>query len=232
MFTVIRSLFHELLDGQSQEVVKTLQKENVAPSSIAKVRSLMRADDIVADIFSGLESTHLRKKYVSENFAYTEVTEVPLQTGNCADSVCYIPVQSLLTNLLQSEEMLECIMQPPSSSPHMLSDVFDGDFFRQHQELSTDSSHDTIFLLVYTDELEITNPLGSAAGKHKVLAVYFSILNLHPRHRSKLSAIHLLLLAPYMAVERHGLDKVLAPLVDGLNSVKKTELMPKIYILL
>ncbi|KAH9374408.1 hypothetical protein HPB48_014591 [Haemaphysalis longicornis] len=112
--------------------------------------------------------------------------------------------------------MLECFMQPMSGSPHMLSDILHSDFFKQ---LTSDSIHDTILLLLYTDQLEITNPLGSGAGKHKILAVYFFSLNLHRRHRSKLNAIHLLLLATYKAVMRHGLEKVAAPMVEDLNFV-------------
>lgn len=112
IFAVMRSLFHQLLDVQMQEAVNILQKENVPPSSIEKVQSLLRAENIVEDIFSGLESVHLRKKYVSEHFCYTEVTEVHLQTGNFTDSVSYVQVPNLLSTFLHSEEILGCFVQP------------------------------------------------------------------------------------------------------------------------
>ncbi|CAN7944840.1 unnamed protein product, partial [Ixodes pacificus] len=90
----------------------------------------------------------------------------------------------------------------------------------QQQQLLKDGHENTIFLLLYTDELELTNPLGAAVGKHKILVVYFSILNLHARHRSKLSTIHLLLIVPYANVVTFGLTVVLAPLIEDLNFLK------------
>ncbi|CAN8028827.1 unnamed protein product [Ixodes persulcatus] len=78
----------------------------------------------------------------------------------------------------------------------------------------------TIFLLLYTDELELNNPLGSAVGKHKILLVYFSILNIHPRHRSKLSSIHLLIIARYSMVTDFGLKVLLEPLIKDLNILR------------
>ncbi|XP_040361094.1 uncharacterized protein LOC120849844 [Ixodes scapularis] len=220
IFTVMRSLVHQILDGHNQNTLKFLMEENVASSVIENLGSRASAADIVENIFSGLGSTHLRKKYVAEHFPHTEVTEVPLQAGSCNDSVCYIPVKKLLTSFVQNEDMLECLMQPPATPSDVLSDFADGDFLGHHRQLAQDDSH-TIFLLFYTDELEITNPLGSAAGRHKVLAVYFSVLNLHPRYRSKLGAIHLILLVEYCVAMRHGLDKVLAPLVGDLNLLHK-----------
>ncbi|XP_042150719.1 uncharacterized protein LOC120841378 [Ixodes scapularis] len=199
--------------------MKLLGEEKVASSVMKKLQSRLNAAEMVEDMFSGLGTIHLRKKYVAENFPHTEVTEVPLDASS-NDSVCYIPVQKLLISFLQSEDMLECLMQPLSTSSDVLSDFTDGDFVHQHLQVAQDASHNTIFLLLYTDELEITNPLGSAAGRHKILAVYFSILNLHPRHRSKLNAIHLLLLVEYPVAVHHGLDKVLAPLVQDLNIIQ------------
>ncbi|CAN7942384.1 unnamed protein product [Ixodes pacificus] len=239
IFTVMRSLIHQILDGHTRQTQKLLVEENVAPSTVENLGSLLSASDIVEQLFSGLGSTHLRKKYIAEHFPYTEVTEVALQEEvteealqeeetelalqevGSSDTVCYIPVQKLLTSFLQSDDLLECFMQPLSRSPDVLSDFADGNFLGQRHQLAQDISHNTIFLLLYTDEVEITNPLGTAAGQHKILGVYFTILNLRPRYRSKLNAIHLLLLVEYPVVVRHGLQKVLAPLVKDLNTLRE-----------
>lgn len=218
IFSVMKSLIQQVLDGHTQRTLKLLVEENVASFAREKVSSALNGENTVQDMFSGLESTHLRKKFIAENFLHTDVTQVSLQTGNFVDTVAYIPVSKVLTNFLQSD-MLECFMQPAPTPSDVLSDFWDGEFLAQCRDVVQDGTCCTIFLLLYTDELELTNPLGSAAGRHKILVVYFSILNIHPRHRSKLSAIHLLLLVVYPAVKRHGLEKVLAPLVCDLNRV-------------
>lgn len=128
-----------------------------------KLRSLLNAADMVEDIFSGLSTIHLRKKYVTEHFPHTQVTKVPFDASSCNDSVCYISVQKLSRRFLQSEDILECFMQPFSTSSDALSEFTDVDFVNQHHQVTQDASHKTIFLLLYMDELEITNTLGSAA---------------------------------------------------------------------
>lgn len=131
--------------------------------------------------------------------------------------VTYILVSKVLTYFLQSQDILECFMQPALTSPDVLSDFSHGAFLAQCRDIMQDATCNTIFLLLYTDELVLTNPLGSAAARHKILAVYCSILNIHPRHPSKLSTIHLLLPVVYPAVQQHGLEKVLAFLVWDLR---------------
>lgn len=110
-------------------------------------------------------------------------------------------------------------MQPAPTSADVLPDFGDGEFLSQRRDVLQDGACNTIFLLLYTDELDLTNPLGNAAGQHKILVLYSSILNIHPKHRPKLSTIYLLLLLVYSAVQRHGIKKVLDPSVQDLNRV-------------
>ncbi|KAH7948645.1 hypothetical protein HPB51_028426 [Rhipicephalus microplus] len=73
--------------------------------------------------------THLRKKYVSEHFDYTEINQVSLQTANHSDIECRIPTSKLLVNFLKSEDLLECISQPTAKPQELLCDFSDGDAF-------------------------------------------------------------------------------------------------------
>ena len=49
-------------------------------------------------------------------------------------------------------------------------------------------------IVLYQDEFEVCNPLGQGKGKHKILAVYFTLGNLHASSRSKVDPKQLLLL--------------------------------------
>ncbi|XP_064483298.1 uncharacterized protein LOC135396201 [Ornithodoros turicata] len=80
----------------------------------------------------------------------------------------------------------------------------------------------TLLLLLYTDELEIVNPLGAARGKYKIVCVYFSVLNLHPKYRSELQYIHLILLARNLHVQKYGMDELLKPMIEDLNEIEKS----------
>ncbi|XP_075741125.1 uncharacterized protein LOC142789839 [Rhipicephalus microplus] len=221
IFCIVKSLIQDVIDGLMQRTVKLLMEGSVAPGTAENVVRQLNATDILSNMFSDLESTHMRKKYISKHFNYTELNQVSLQTANYRDIECYVPISKLLVNFLKSEDLLECISQPTAKPQELLCDFTDGDAFSRYDHLNRDSSNNTIFLLLYTDELELVNPLGAAAGRYKILAVYFSVLNLHPRHRSKLCSIHLLLVVEYRVVFRHGMEKVLQPLLQDLHLIQQ-----------
>lgn len=79
-------------------------------------------------------------------------------------------------------------------------------------------------ILLHTEELDITNPLGAKQKGHILLFVYFSMLKLHKRYRSELKNIHLTLMAKYQDVEREDLDKLLQPLLHHQNELKNNGL--------
>ncbi|KAL1481584.1 hypothetical protein MTO96_034362 [Rhipicephalus appendiculatus] len=106
IFSILKSLIYDVIDGLMQKTVKLLMEGSVAPCTVENLPRQLNATDIVSNIFSDLESTHLRKKYISEHFNYTDVHQVPLQTGILSDIGCYIPISKLLANFLKSEDLL------------------------------------------------------------------------------------------------------------------------------
>ncbi|CAN7999718.1 unnamed protein product [Ixodes hexagonus] len=131
----------------------------------------------------------------------------------------YVPIKSVLTNLLKTDAAEHILgstvlhLRADVSAGGMLKDVKDGSFTKA---LMRNGDQDTIFILLYTDELEIVNPLGLAAGVHKLLVVYFSILNLHPKYRSQLSSMHLTAVVKYADVKTYGLQQILEPIISEL----------------
>ncbi|CAN7975358.1 unnamed protein product, partial [Ixodes persulcatus] len=134
---------------------------------------------------------------------------------------CYVPIQSLLTNLLTTDaaEHIFGSSNIVTSAGGALNDVTDGEFTK---ELIRNGDQDSILILLYTDELEIVNPLGSAAGIHKLLVVYFSIVNFHPKYRSQLSSMHVLAVVKYADVKTYGLQQILDPLLSDLSLLRES----------
>ena len=58
------------------------------------------------------------------------------------------------------------IDNPHIRNDGLLSDYCDGDIFRQHPLFSRDPK--ALQLILYFDEFEVCNPLGSRANKHKI----------------------------------------------------------------
>lgn len=88
--------------------------------------------------------------------------------------------------------------------------------------------------------MEITNPLGSSRGKHKLgknlcmcninviikyfcttALFYYTLGNLKPRLRANLKAIQLIAVVKHTHLKEYGLHSVLKPFIDDMNMLSK-----------
>ncbi len=72
-------------------------------------------------------------------------------------------------------------------------------------------------MILYTDEIEICNPLGSQASVNKLLMVYYTLGNVDPKFRSKLAAVRLLAIAKANDIDECGVDVVLQKIDEDLQ---------------
>ena len=92
----------------------------------------------------------------------------------------------------------------------LLEDVCDGALFKGHTLFS-------FALQIIAFFLELCNPLGTHVKKHKLAIMLFTLGNIHPKYRSSLKLIHLLIAATVSTVEKHGIDTISQPLVHDLK---------------
>ncbi|KZR96095.1 Uncharacterized protein APZ42_009764, partial [Daphnia magna] len=69
---------------------------------------------------------------------------------------------------------------------------------------------------IYMDEVELSNPLGSKKGKHKVSVFYWVLMNLPPSFRSSLRSIQLLGIVNSKLLKQRGVDVFLRHFLDDL----------------
>jgi hypothetical protein len=104
---------------------------------------------------------------------------------------------------------------PSSGTQAVLKDFDDGSVYKADAFVKT--TPDCINLLLYTYEFELVNPLGSAKGKHKMFAVYYTVGNLHANRRSKIDGLQLALLFKHKDLVKFGIQNVLDPLMLDLQ---------------
>lgn len=76
-----------------------------------------------------------------------------------------------------------------------------------------------IQIILNTDDIEIVNPLGSHVKKHKLTMFYYTLGNIPPQFRSKLTTSQLLAVARTVDLKRFGVDKLLNDFVDCINTL-------------
>ena len=124
-------------------------------------------------------------------------------------------------------------MMNHQSNFESLHDFCDGNYYKRHELFSSDKP--AIQLLLYYDELEVCNPLGSKRTKHKLGkilreeifplslfkgAFYFNIGNVHPKFRQRLSNIKLLALTKSAIINEHGINEVMKCIVEDIKKLE------------
>ena len=180
----------------------------------------------IADPFSAIGTEYLLISYVKKTFDYFEFTEVPLGKVLCRkkhgpsrivvekeESFIYTPILESIQQLLGNKRIASMILKTPTlSSEGVYYDICDGYLYRYDPYFQRHKNG--LIIILYHDELEVCNPLGSNAGTHKVDMYYYTIGNLKPKFRSKICAIRLLAIVNAKFVKTCGIQKILDPIID------------------
>ena len=77
-------------------------------------------------------------------------------------------------------EVCNYIDRHHSSASDFMFDMCDGLHIKTHTLFSVDAK--AVQLKLYTDDLEIVNPLGPKISKHKITVFYVTLLNIPPEY--------------------------------------------------
>ncbi|KAK3734076.1 hypothetical protein QZH41_019810, partial [Actinostola sp. cb2023] len=131
------------------------------------------------------------------------------------DEVIDIPFLSSLKQMLNDPSILRQVEIPHQRNDELIEDFCDGFVFSQHPLFSRDPQ--ALQIILYYDEVEVVNPLGSKTSKHKVGVFYYTLGNIHPIHRSQLKCIRLLAIAKRPVIKEYGTNTILENFMDDLT---------------
>lgn len=132
------------------------------------------------------------------------------------DTFQRIPLTPLLHHILNMPGITKAILSWQQRKGDALQDFFDGDFCLAHPLFLKEIS---IPLLLYNDDCETVNPLGSKTGTHKLGFLYFTIKSLPPELLSILKSVFLLAVYKSDDAKTYGLDAILGPIVKVLRTL-------------
>jgi len=179
-------------------------------------------------VFSGLETSYKQERFLEQ---LGLVKPVAAQLGfrtitqnNRGKRVCneravygyYVPFISQLTALLSMPEIHRCVHYPVPQTGELMTDFTDG--FVIDAPLLNNNTH--LLFSLYSDELEIVNPIGSHRKIHKIIVFYWCLLNIPPQFRSKMHVIQLAAVAKSSYVKQYGCNALLDDLCSAFIALK------------
>lgn len=214
-------LTEELVD----KVAKCIASD---PNNISKVEEAMRsvvANNVFSEVHDprgDLRSVYMRKKTYHSNNTYVAPKRFKVGWNEYNEKRVghYIPVKKTLQCLFDDDSIYEQYEQSKlkTSGDDMIRDIHNGSLIQNHPILSQDRS--AIGIMLYQDDLEITNSLGAARGKHKVTNVYYSLSNLEPWTRTNINVIRLAVIVAQKDTAYFGVKKSIRPLLRDLMKLE------------
>lgn len=216
------------LQSKTMSVFRTFGHEHTP-----EVEELRQEFTNAAEPFRGLESDYKQMQYFAKSGTFIQPIEEVLpgvsyvqQTDSATgvvkqvavpDTFQRIPLKQILAQVLNIPGMLENMLSWQQRNREALQDVFDGEFCKTHPLFLKEIS---IPLLLYNDDCETVNPLGSKTLTHKLGFLYFIIKSLPPELLSSLRSHFLLAVYKTDDAKTYGLDALLKPIVAELRSLE------------
>ena len=187
--------------------------------------------DQSTDVFDGLHSEFQQQTFIKSCFDLVPFKEeilgktiVPKKKGSkvvlieTIETFIYIPLLESLRQLLGNDRIRDLILKPARQCDDgIYYDICDGSVFKNDNYFKANDN--SLQLILYHDEVEVCNPLGSKAGIHKLDMYYYTLGNIDPKFRSKHCAVRLLAIVNAKHVSTYGINKVMAPIVSDLKKL-------------
>lgn len=223
----VEEIFDNFVDHIQEKITKAA--ENVTDEA-AKVE-LEQLLNETSNPFSDLKTEHQKRAYFKKCGAFISPEQkilghyfkptIDSSSGTSLqvrheETFQYISISQSLKQHLEQPGVLEAIHSAQESEDQVLKSYRDGDHFKENH-LHEESL--VIPLLLYSDDFETANPLGSKRGKHKICAFYMSVLSLPPVYQARLDNILLVALATTKSCTKYGMDSILKTICSDLKDL-------------
>lgn len=175
-------------------------------------------------MFDIFQTEHMRQKFYSTYCQTDSPQEVLLGTvtklikGKIrqVQRLGYIiPLFDSLQSLFDMPEIQHYLEKPHYSTNEYMFDLCDGKQMTENPLYRKNPN--AIQIILNTDDIEVVNPLGSHVKTHKLSMFYYTLGNIPPQFRSKLSSIQLLAVARTVDTKRFGIEQLLSDFVTSVN---------------
>jgi hypothetical protein len=187
--------------GVNEEHISTLQekmKTNPFVSMQEEYSSYYKINKVVQN------STH----YIAP-----QEIKLPPDSKGKVSTFQYIPVADIVNAVISDADF-----KPSAPSPEgVLYDIKDGTAWKNNKYFQ--ENPDALTGQLYSDALELVNPLGASKGVHKIVNVYLSLVDTPKSLRAKTENIFLVLSVKERDLKQHY-SAVYKPLVDDLKKLE------------
>ena len=243
-WSTVNAIVQEVFESYNKGVVFTKRKirsrmlaDGVETETIENALNILDDEDPFMLARKELEKESKRKKFICSSFPHVQPVTVQLNSirEEKAETMQYVPIKDSVKLLLEDQTYIEQKNEDPYfSQAGVVKDIRDGTCYRENEFFKINP--DAVPLIVFIDELEVCNPLGSGKSRHKINCTYFTSADIQPALRTKVNSIQLISLVLSRYWKRHGnaacnknfIDDMKLLEEDGVQILKPCEKIVKV----
>ena len=210
-------------ESKSDLLRKTLEEiPGISQMDIKTVLEKMKSQDKFLEAQNKLDTDYKKKQFLKDKFTYVPPREIVLNPKAVKDKnvskavVHYVPIIETFRNLVQDPSFNEALESNIlNTRPDILKDVKDGLYYKSNPFFQQNPSAFT--MMIYSDAIELVNPLGAGRTKHKVIQIFFSLCEIPKHLRSRIDRIQLVAVFKEKLIKEFGFQKIYQQLVSDLK---------------
>ena len=217
---------HRSCEGREAALRKSLSRIPSLTTAQIEQIVLENSEDPFTRAQEELSSEFKRSKFMEENFKFVKPLEIVLnkeevKNGARKDCVHYVPIIEAIKVLVEDESYNKVITMAEEDDIHnenILKDVRDGIAYKQN--LYFRENPDALAIMMYSDGVELTNPLSSGKGKHKIVQLFWTLCEI-PRHqRSAIDKIQVGLIFKEKLLKKYTQGQIFKSLLADLKTLE------------
>ncbi len=225
-------MFQDTLGALKHNMLHVFQTHGVDTTS-ADVQELCTKFSSFENPYLDIETPRQQINYMVDNLMLVTPLEIALGTrvdqvvervtGEIVPKVVtetfqYIPILEVL-KLVLKPHVQNLVQNEKLCPPGFMRGYQDGQQYQQHGIFKTHPH--ALRLQLFYDDVEVTNPIGSKAGVHKLGLFYYTIQNLPLTINSSMNSVFLLAVCYTTDIKKYGFQPILDPFIKEVKQLER-----------
>ena len=221
------SLITKTNEIKKKLVKEVLLGENVSNSTINRIMAIFDNDESIIAL-EQLNSAFKRESFLLNNFKMVPPTEIVLnqeevKKGAKKESYQYISILESMAIFIQDPTVIELLEEVGNTEVNsreiIYKDVKDGTLYKDLPYFK--ENPDALVGLIYSDGIEVVNPLGAGKGRSKLVELYWTIADIPKEYRSKVDSINLGIVVQEKLLKKYGYARIYKPLIEDMLKLER-----------
>ena len=222
-------LAHSQKALEDREVAVKKVLRGIPELTEVNIEEIMRvvSEDKFVNAQKELDTEHKRDAFLRSNFNYVNPVEYVLNKENVLkgqpkEVYHYIPIVQTFKNLIQDQTFIGMMNNATAMSNYesqVLRDCKDGLAFKNNTFFK--KNPDAYACIMYSDAVELVNPLGSGKGKHKIVQIFWTLADIPRSQRSQIDRIQLALVVKEKVMRKYGEQLIYENLIKDLHKLEE-----------